>query len=67
MRVFLTRATGSVGSMVARELIDVGHSAAGLVRSKEMRQLLAAAGATPLLGSLTDLNVRQEGIGDAHE
>ena len=65
MRVFLTGANGWLGSVVARELIDAGHSVVGLVRSKENGEALAATGVTPLLGSLTDLDVLRQGAGDA--
>ena len=65
MHVFLTGANGWVGSVVARELIGAGHSVVGLVRSKEKGEVLAAAGGTPLVGSLTDLDVLRQGAGDA--
>ena len=65
MHVFLTGANGWVGSAVIRDLIDAGHSVVGLVRSTEKAEAVAAAGATPLLGSLGDLDVLRKGAGDA--
>ncbi|WP_428489133.1 SDR family oxidoreductase [Rhodopila sp.] len=65
MRVFLTGATGWIGSAIVRELIDAGHSVVGLVRSKQNREALAACGGTPLSGSLRDLDVLRQAAGDA--
>ncbi len=65
MRVFLTGANGWVGSAIARDLLEAGHSVVGLVRSKEKGEALAAAGATPLLGSLRDLDVIRDGAAGA--
>ena len=64
MRVFLTGANGWIGSVIARDLLDAGHSVVGLVRSKEKGDGLAA-GVTPLVGSLTDLDVIRKGVSDA--
>ena len=65
MRVFLTGANGWVGSAITRELLDSGHTVVGLVRSKENGEALAAAGGTPLLGSLSDLGVLRDGASHA--
>ena len=65
MRVFLTGANGWVGSVVARDLLGAGHAVVGLVRSKEKGEALAAVGGTPLIGSLTELDVLRRGAGEA--
>ena len=65
MRVFLTGANGWVGSVVARDLLEAGHTVTGLVRSQEKGEALAAAGVTPLLGSVGDLDVLRQAAGEA--
>lgn len=65
MRVFITGANGWIGSMIVRDLLDAGHAVAGLVRSKEKAAALAAAGATPVLGTLEDLDVLRRAAGQA--
>lgn len=56
MRVFLTGANGWIGSAIARDLLADSHDVVGLVRSKEKGDAFAAAGGTPLIGSLGDLD-----------
>ena len=64
MRVFLTGANGWIGSVIARELLDAGHSVVGLARSKKKGEALHAAGITPLIGGLGELDVIRAGASD---
>ena len=60
MRVFLTGANGWIGSAIARNLLADGHDVIGLVRSEEKGKAFAAAGGTPVIGSLGDVaTIRQ--------
>jgi nucleoside-diphosphate-sugar epimerase len=65
MRVFLTGATGFIGSRILPELLAAGHEVTGLVRSQAGANALQAMGARPYLGALEDTRGLSAGAEDA--
>lgn len=62
MRIFLTGATGYIGSAVARELADRDHRVIGLTRLAEKASYLRDLGAEPVLGDVRDVDSYRDAL-----
>ncbi|MGN6494128.1 MAG: SDR family oxidoreductase [Agriterribacter sp.] len=65
MKVFVTGASGFIGTAVVQELLAAGHEVTGLARTEQSAKAIAAAGAAVLKGSLNDIERLQQGTAEA--
>lgn len=65
MRIFVTGASGYVGSAAAKDMLAAGHEVIGLARSEDSAGKLRALGVEPLRGELTDLESLRHGTEQA--
>ncbi len=65
MKVFVTGASGFIGSAVVKDLLAAGHEVTGLARSDESAGAIIESGARVLKGSLEDLDILRQGASQA--
>lgn len=65
MKVFVTGASGFIGSAIVKDLLAAGHEVIGLARSDESAEKITADGAHVLKGSLQELKILEQGASQA--
>ncbi|HEY0458790.1 MAG TPA: SDR family oxidoreductase [Pyrinomonadaceae bacterium] len=65
MKIFLTGATGYIGSVVAEKLLNKGYEITGLARNEESEAKLREKGIEPLSGDLKDIESLKRGAKEA--
>ncbi|HEY6682952.1 MAG TPA: NAD(P)-dependent oxidoreductase, partial [Propionibacteriaceae bacterium] len=65
MRVFVTGASGAIGSRLVPQLIDVGHDVIGTYNSPGRKELLRTLGAKPVLVDLLDASAVRKAVLDS--
>lgn len=65
MRIFMTGASGYIGSVVAEKAIEQGHTVVGLARSAASQEKLRKMGVTPLPGDLESLELLTQAAADS--
>jgi nucleoside-diphosphate-sugar epimerase len=65
MKIFMTGATGYIGSVVTEKLMAAGHEVVGLARSETTAETLRGRGIEPVLGDLEDVRVLTEAAREA--
>ncbi|MFG1925219.1 NmrA family NAD(P)-binding protein [Cryptosporangium sp. NPDC048952] len=65
MKIFVTGGTGYLGSVLVEHFVEAGHEVSALARSETSVRSLAVAGATPIPGALSDVDVLESAAAQA--